>query len=206
MKAFFYTFLMIASGVLLMAATPTETRPTPSSGAGAPPLQGFKDWKKNQVFDAREALDQFRSPQLAAESGNKKDPGEAKGTSDSAKSAAAPEPSEESQDKLTAVDGKASQEVEGEGPIAQPATEVPLKLASEEQLRQLEFNLEIAQGLTIHDYFALYLKNKSKEEMASAIQKLSPEELSELLVAYRESLYGVPESVKSSSPDFKKNL
>lgn len=61
-----------------------------------------------------------------------------------------------------------------------------------ERLRQLEFNLEIALGLTIHDYFALYLKDKSKEEMAQVVGQLNPEELSELLVSYRDALYGTP--------------
>ena len=62
----------------------------------------------------------------------------------------------------------------------------------------MEFNLEIALGLTIHDYFALYLKDKSKDDMVKAVQKLSPEELSELMMAYRTSIYGAPR-VESSS-------
>lgn len=61
-----------------------------------------------------------------------------------------------------------------------------------ERLRQLEFNQEIALGLTIHDYFALYLKSKSKEDLAKVIPKLSPSELSELLTAYRRVLDGIP--------------
>ena len=75
-----------------------------------------------------------------------------------------------------------------------------------EKLRQLEFNLEIAQGLTIHDYFALYLKNKTKEEMAQAIRQLSPDELSELLMAYRKSLYGVPVEEANKETAVNKNL
>ena len=62
-----------------------------------------------------------------------------------------------------------------------------------EALRQLEFNLEIALGLTIHDYFALYLKDKSQSEMTEVIKQLSAEEVSELLLAYRKQLYGMPE-------------
>ena len=56
-------------------------------------------------------------------------------------------------------------------------------------LRQLEFNLEIAKGLTIHDYFALYLKDKDTQEIAEIVKMLSPEELSALLVAYRKQLF-----------------
>lgn len=75
-----------------------------------------------------------------------------------------------------------------------------------ERLRQLEFNLEIALGLTIHDYFALYLKNKSKEEMSEAVKQLSPSELSELLVAYRETLFGAPFNDREKSKKLDQNL
>lgn len=62
--------------------------------------------------------------------------------------------------------------------------------AQAERLRQLEYNLEIALGLTIHDYFSLYLREKSKEDLAEVVKQLSPEELSELLLAYRKKLQG----------------
>lgn len=74
-----------------------------------------------------------------------------------------------------------------------------------EKLRQLEFNLEIALGLTIHDYFALYLKDKNRQEMAAAIQKLSPDELSELLISYRDSLYGKP-SIDKKDGEFSSKV
>ncbi len=72
-----------------------------------------------------------------------------------------------------------------------------------ERLRQLEFNLEIALGLTIHDYFALYLKDKSKEEIAQVVGKLNPDELSELLVSYRDALYGAPIPDKTSDSNLR---
>ena len=78
--------------------------------------------------------------------------------------------------------------------------------AQAEKLRRLEFNLEIAQALSIHDFFALYLKNKSHEEMTQVITKLDPQELSELLMAYKETLYGVPVSSQKVSEESKKNL
>lgn len=68
------------------------------------------------------------------------------------------------------------------------------------QLRRLEFNLEIAKGLTIHDYFALYLKDRNQQQMAEVVAQLNPQELSELLIAYREALFGervvVDENIK----------
>ncbi len=129
-------------------------------------LVGFQEWKKNQVFDARKNLDEFKSPQLSK-------------MAEASASQASVETSEESEEELP---GAEDLEVKDVANLNEKA----------EKLRQLEFNLEIAQGLTIHDYFALYLKNKSKEEMALAIAKLSSEELSELLIAYRKSLYGIP--------------
>jgi hypothetical protein len=72
-----------------------------------------------------------------------------------------------------------------------------------ERLRQLEFNLEIALGLTIHDYFALYLKDKTKAEMAEAVGQLNPEELSELLVSYRDALYGPPMADKEGEKSLR---
>jgi hypothetical protein len=75
-----------------------------------------------------------------------------------------------------------------------------------EKLRQLEFNLEIALGLTIHDYFSLYLKDKSKEEMAIVIPQLTPDELSSLLIAYRKTLYGLPIVEKPNEKTLNQNL
>lgn len=75
-----------------------------------------------------------------------------------------------------------------------------------ERLRQLEFNLEIALGLTIHDYFSLYLKNKSQAEMATIIPKLSADELSALLIAYRKSLDGLPVTPKEEQSTINQNL
>lgn len=68
--------------------------------------------------------------------------------------------------------------------------EMKLSDADQAQLKQLEFNLSLAQDLSVHDYFALYLKDKSRDEFQSVVQKLSPEELGELLLAYRSNLYG----------------
>ena len=68
---------------------------------------------------------------------------------------------------------------------------------------QLRFNLEIAQNLTIHDYFAIYLKDKTRQEMAQVISQLNPAEITELLGSYRDSLYGAPkdEDVKEQKTE-----
>ena len=91
--------------------------------------------------------------------------------------------------------------VEAKDPKAEPQPKaVPVVTEKTgEALRQLEFNLEIALGLTIHDYFALYLKDKTQSEVTEVIKHLSAEEVSELLMAYRKQLYGVPEQSKTMS-------
>jgi hypothetical protein len=160
--------MIVLSAHFLMAAPPHSAPQAPLSGNE---IVGFKEWKKNQVFDARKDLDEFKSPQLSKMK-------EVDGT--------------ESVNPGANVENTGDQNLDPDGDVdleAQGMAEINEKA---ERLRQLEFHLEIAQGLTIHDYFALYLKNKSKDEMAAAIQKLSPEELSELLMAYRQNLYGLP--------------
>ncbi len=183
-----------------------ETGDSVEEAAGESQLLGYKEWKRNQVFDARKSLDEFKSPQLSkmakVEENNSESTTVENSGDNSAGGGAA------SADNL--------KNAEGENPIS-PAEVTPVaeaKNSSEsksplsieekaERLRQLEFNLEIAQGLTIHDYFALYLKSKTKAEMAEAIKKLSPDELSELLMAYRKSLYGVPEVEATQETAFK---
>lgn len=163
-----------------MAATPNDTsvseKPIVKEIQVSDGLIGFKDWKQKRVFNARATLDQFKSQQT--------DPNEKLGTDAGSTpgDSATQESSEQEEVKSSPQEG------------AQAAKDK----ANGERLRQLEFNLEIALGLTIHDYFALYLKDKSKDDMVKAVQKLSPEELSELMMAYRTSIYGAPR-VESSS-------
>ena len=139
---------------------------------------GFKDWKQKRVFQARAELDSFKTPQNSPTESSVENSGE----------------------KSDSQTSENNEESENQTP------KNPKLEARAEKLRQLEFNLEIAQGLTIHDYFALYLKDKSKEQMSLAITKLSSDELSELLMAYRSSLYGVPVNAKSEKNQINQNL
>ena len=179
-KSLFLIFNALVIGMLVMAAGPSDSSAIDKSPVkeieNVENLVGFKDWKQKRVFMARAALDQFKSQHV--------DPNVNKGQAPEA-------PKEES------------------APEAQtPKADTPqasIDPKEGETLRQLEFNLEIALGLTIHDYFAIYLKGKTKEEMVSAVQKLSPDELSELLIAYRKSLYGSPKApAVSESPENQK--
>ncbi len=180
------TILFFLCPFAIVLATPEA--PTQNT-VGETHHMGFQEWKKNQVFDARKNLDEFKSPQLSkmaeVEKGQSTVNVENSGDSDQATKEEVP---------ANGIIEKHDEVL----PSAEPSNPAMAVDEKAEKLRQLEFNLEIAQGLTIHDYFALYLKNKTKEEMAIAIKKLSPEELSELLVAYRKSLYGLPEQEPSS--------
>lgn len=193
------TFSILSSlivGFLVLAAAPVE-KPKVSQSAPVV-LQGFQEWKKDQIFDAQMSLDKFKSPQLASD------------TPENAKSSGAGQPliaeNAPEGERTDAKDSETSTvsptETNNEEGTPKPLSQTDSAPTAEsaERLRQLEFNLEIAKGLTIHDYFALYLKNKSKAQVASVIEKLSPDELSELLVAYRKSLYGAPEAPPAPAP------
>lgn len=53
--------------------------------------------------------------------------------------------------------------------------------------QKLNFNVEVALQLNIHDYFSMYLKTLTPEEFKEATKKLSEDEKSELLLAYKNS-------------------
>ncbi len=183
-----------------MAAKPRDIQSAPVSKTQAE-LQkeeafGFQDWKQKRILIAKISMDEFRISLAKNEALKSQPPSSGEAGKDTAKLL---NNSNLPQEKPSQVQPSA----ESSDPQNRQAAAQDL-LASkqlEERMRQLEFNLEIAQGLTIHDYFALYLKDKSKEDMAKAIQKLNPEELSELLAAYRNVLYGSPRVEKDKVND-----
>lgn len=210
-KQYFILILTLLSLVLPVQAAPGALSSSPPQSTGESPSQdskaplGFKEWKKNQVFDAKMSLDQFKSPQLSKmnnseaseQAGAETDSREVGVEKTEEKSSKAQNEEEAPSVAVTEPSTADSTPPQGES-VQQPQDPAGQSLNQQsEKLRQLEFNLEIAQGLTIHDYFALYLKNKSKQEMAEAIKQLSPDELSELLMAYRKSLYGLPSGDKA---------
>lgn len=68
------------------------------------------------------------------------------------------------------------------------------------KLQQAELNVEVAQELTVNDYFVLYLNQfKDKEALLEAAKKLSPEEVAELMMAYRKNLNGA-EQAETQAP------
>jgi hypothetical protein len=53
--------------------------------------------------------------------------------------------------------------------------------------QKLTFNVDVALQLNIHDYFSMYLKMLSLEEFKEATKKLTEDEKSELLIAYKNN-------------------
>lgn len=59
----------------------------------------------------------------------------------------------------------------------------------DQRLQQAQINLEMAQELTVNDYFVLYLSQfKQKEAFVEAAKKLSPEEAADLMMSYQKRL------------------
>lgn len=52
---------------------------------------------------------------------------------------------------------------------------------------KLNFNVDVALQLNVHDYFSMYLKTLNSEEFKEASKKLTDEEKTELLLAYKNS-------------------
>lgn len=60
---------------------------------------------------------------------------------------------------------------------------------ADQRLQQAQLNLEIAQELSVNDYFVLYLSQfKNRESFVEAAKRLTPEEAAELMMAYQRSL------------------
>lgn len=74
----------------------------------------------------------------------------------------------------------------------------------EKQLTQLNWNLDVAQDLSITDYFVLYLSQQAqKDRFKIAASKLSTAEIADLMQEYAQSLANTPnpniESTASAS-------
>lgn len=65
--------------------------------------------------------------------------------------------------------------------------------ALEKQLSQLNWNLEVAQDLSVTDYFVLYLSlQPQKDRFKMAASKLTTLEVADLMQAYAQSLSNAP--------------
>ncbi len=61
----------------------------------------------------------------------------------------------------------------------------------DQKIQQAQINLELAQELTVNDYFVLYLSQfKQKDAFIEAAKKLSADETAELMMSYQKRLSG----------------
>jgi hypothetical protein len=61
----------------------------------------------------------------------------------------------------------------------------------DQKLQQAQLNFDIAQELTVNDYFVLYLTQfKQREAFVEVAKKLSPEEIADLMLSYQKHLAG----------------
>ena len=75
----------------------------------------------------------------------------------------------------------------------------------DQHLSQAQLNYEIAQELSVNDYFVLYLSQfKERSALTEAARKLSVEETADLMAAYQKALLangasetGIPSSLSS---------
>lgn len=125
-------------------------------------VQCFQSWKTSRVDEARTAIEKMQ--------------GERSLVSQTASLKGA--------EKKT-IDQKADQknELNSRLQAAQKTGRV------DQKLQQAQLNLEVAQELTVNDYFLLYLNQfKSKEAFIEVAKKLNPEETAELMLSYQKHL------------------
>lgn len=80
-------------------------------------------------------------------------------------------------------------------------TAIPLKVTKAPKVEASKLALEIAQELTIDDYFALYLRQfNEKTDFSEAAKKLSPAEMGDLLLTLKNTMD------KSNTNDSTQNL
>ena len=71
----------------------------------------------------------------------------------------------------------------------------------DQKLQQAQFNVEIAQELTISDYFNLYVTQlRDRSSFVDAAKKLSAEETADLMLAYQKLLSAGPQGSDVSLP------
>lgn len=72
------------------------------------------------------------------------------------------------------------------GPKNGEKSSLRLSTKADPRLQQARLNLEIAQELTVSDYFVLYLSQfKDREAFVEAAKKLTPEDMADLLMHFK---------------------
>lgn len=97
----------------------------------------------------------------------------------------------QSERNVQSVSGKAPEKKLNEGkPEVTSRLQPSVKAGrSDQKMQQAQLNLEVAQELTVNDYFVLYLSQfKSRDAFLDAAKKLNPDEAADLMLAYQKHL------------------
>lgn len=88
-------------------------------------------------------------------------------------------------------------------PTAGQKAGAPKSGRPDQKVQQAQLNLEIAQELSITDYFVIYLgAMKDRESLVEVAKKLTPEEVADLLTAYQKQISnGGPRELAVPAPD-----
>ncbi len=93
---------------------------------------------------------------------------------------------------------KLQADLQPQAPGAKPASKFA---RGDQKLQQAQFNVEIAQELTISDYFTLYVSQlKDRSSFLDAAKKLSADETADLMMAYQKQLSIAPQGSDVALP------
>ncbi len=141
------------------------------------PVLSYQQWKSARAEEARAVLDR-----LQAESQLDK--------SDQVERAPGLRPSGEQQNGTEVGDGSLVRP----GSTAKSSRESGLRRQKsarvDQRIQQARLNVEIAAELSVNDYFVLYLSQQlGPEAIREATKKLTPDEVADLLQAYKKHLF-----------------
>lgn len=152
----------LSVAILVLCCLGSQTR------GATPNVMTFLDWKSQRELEAQQNLERARKSAPSKASKQNK-----------LSAAAANRPDE-------TVSSPRSEGLQG---VAGGATRFHRVAASEDSpLAQAENNLQVARNLTIHDYFALYLRFQPESQFREALDKLSKGDMTELMVGLRNRM------------------
>ncbi|MEK7355815.1 MAG: hypothetical protein AAB250_05170 [Bdellovibrionota bacterium] len=122
-------------------------------------VMGFQAWKASRIEEAKTQIDRLQGELGADKAQGDRAPGEKNPV-------------------MKSLDGK---------PIAKDRLQKTPR--ADQRLSQAQLNLEIAQELSVNDYFVLYLgRFKERAAFQEAARKLSVDEAADLMIAYQRSI------------------
>jgi hypothetical protein len=122
-------------------------------------VMGFQAWKASRIEEAKTQIERIQGEAGVDKAVGDRAPGE----------------------KTPVVNGAGSK------PLAKDRLQKSPRI--DQRLQQAQLNLEIAQELSVNDYFVLYLSRfKERAAFQEAARKLSVDETADLMFAYQKSL------------------